>query len=255
MTRFNTNCTKVTIPFQQGGMESLIVKDSNFQNELSVCSRKEKYYPYSERFFICTVVKETESSRVGSLSVKAFGCVHQPITLIDYDDVEEVLFLNDYICSVCYYWITSFNKADSRFEHFGLDWTCSNRILFHTGNMFAFLNFAGEVSVADIGRKKIEKRPEIPADIVPLETEGKYLSPSTGKVVTVHTKRWTNLVRCCMINSKLGCYPLPAEMQDEILFLIGSLNSKTVYNKLTGEFRRVNFKDKEFDGELFSVSH
>ena len=252
MTRFGANSTSVSLPNHQGGINTLIVKDSDLQHGFSVC-KMTKPYKHSDESFICTVVKETSDSRIGSLTVRSFGCVHQPITLAE-NDPEEVLFLDDYICPLSYFWMSCFNTADSSFEHFNMNWTSSNRILFHFRNMFAFSNYEGTVTSADIGRKKLKEHPEkVPGDLTPLETEGKYLSPSTGKVVTVHTKRWTVLVQNCLKHCTKAVYGFPQDVQDEIMFHVGSAGSGFIEDDQQ-LFRRVNFEDEDFDGDLFSVS-
>ncbi len=49
-------------------------------------------------------------------------------------------------------------------------------------------------------------------------------------------------------------YGFPKEIQDIVLFYVGSLDSGFVERKdRVGEKRRINFMDKEFSRDLFSI--
>ncbi len=84
--------------------------------------------------------------------------------------------------------------------------------------------------------------------------QGKYFSPSAHQVVTVHNKSATALFRLCMKNCQKSVYGFPDEVQEEVLFSVGSLERSYVERKdRVGEKRHVNFMDDGFRGQIFSI--
>jgi hypothetical protein len=79
-------------------------------------------------------------------------------------------------------------------------------------------------------------------------------SPFKSKLV-VYDLALTTLITLCMKNCKKSVYGFPDEIQELILFHVGSFGQEYVERKdRVGEKRRVNFRDKEFKENIIFVS-
>ena len=252
---YDSNFIRVELPLHPGGMKYLAVKDSDMGHKFSVCSRETFRHHVTEELFLCTVVPESENLHIGSLSVQAFGYVHQPVTsLCEGMCPSRFLFLKDYVCLLDGGWIQCFHATpSSSSEHYDFQLAGSmNRILFIFGNVFAFSVGSDQPVnyITDVDEKVTRKLPDvnIPTDLVSLQAEGKFFSLSTKKVVTVHSKSWFRLIKLCLHSCKLADYGLPNEVQEEVMMHVGLMDSGFVNN------RRVNFTDEQFSRSPISIS-
>ncbi len=196
MSDLNLNCLAIKFPLLHGdGVKALIVKDSDVNNKFSVCHRQTlQDGSYREEMFLCTVVSESDNPHIGSFSVRQFGCVHQPVTLVSKMRCSyNFLFLDDYVCLIDR-WIVCFHataSSSSKCWNHPLDtlkWKF-DKVLFHFGNVFAYsaTNDYGNRSnfIVDVDKRTHEELS--PSDLVSLQSvEGKFFCPSTNKVLSVN---------------------------------------------------------------------
>ena len=110
------------------------------------------------------------------------------------------------------------------------------------------------LAAINVNKCVLKRFNNLPEDLVSLEIEGKHFSPSTHQVVTVHNKTATVLFKLCMKNCKKSVYGFPDEIQELVLFHVGSLETGLIERKdRIGEKRRINFTDDKFRGGLFSI--
>ena len=115
-------------------------------------------------------------------------------------------------------------------------------------------NNAFLLAAINVNKCVLKRFNNLPEDLVSLEIEGKNFSPSTHQVVTVHNKTATVLFRLCMKKCQKSVYGFPDEIQELVLFHVGSLETGMIERKdRIGEKRHVNFMDEEFRGGLFSI--